>query len=550
MMFLFNIRKLVSITLSCLISLLFSFYCMVEVSYAADYSTETPASSSAATVPTTISPTQSASTEVVTEEPLVSVPISPTPAPQEEINVETLKENQAKTGKLSFYFQNISIRTLLQIIAKSSGMNFVISDAVKGNATLSLKDVTWEQALRTIKETYNLASQRVDNVIYITTNEEMTSNLTKKLQSKQVLSGLEPLSSTVIRLKYTDATAMADVLKGPQGSALLTQRGQVTIDPRTNSLIVVDIKSNLAHVKNTVNRLDIPARQVLIEARIVHISTVFENQLGVRFGLSDTRHLSGTLSGANQLAQGVNVADVTPFEQRLNFNIPANALSNGSTPGSIGLALARLGPVMLDLELSALESEGHIQIISRPRVITSNQQKATIQTGEEIPYQEATSSGATSISFKKAVLSLEVTPLITPNNKIILKLKATQDTRGPQLIVSPGTTSTTTTAAIPAVFGPPTINTQEVQSYILLDNNETFVVGGVFKQTKQNTVDRVPFFGSLPVVGNFFTHRGEKDERTELLIFITPKIIQPDMALLERSSKQEPFQGRKEKLVS
>jgi len=198
-------------------------------------------------------------------------------------------------------------------------------------------------------------------------------------------------------------------------------------------------------------------------------------------------------------------------------------LASGANPGTIGMALARIGGIFLDLELSAMEEEGHGQIISSPHVITSNQKKALIQRGEEIPYQEATSSGATSVSFKKAVLSLEITPQITPDNKIILHLKATEDSRGQQLVLSAGTTVNGVTT--PPVLGPPIINSQEVESNVLLDNNETIVIGGIYKQTKLNTVDRIPFFGSLPIVGYLFRHSSITNDRHELLIFITPKII-------------------------
>lgn len=433
-----------------------------------------------------------------------------------DVNQGILQTNgQSGDKKLSFQFQKIDIRVLLQLIAKNSGRNFIIGDAVKGNVTLSLEGVTWRQALDIVLKTHALASRQVGNVIFISTIEEITSNETKQLQSDETLANLAPLQSKLIRLNYTNAVDMAKLLKGQQGS-LLTPRGEVAVDSRTNSLIIRDTAKTVNNLIREIKQLDIPARQVLIEARIVNIDTQYESELGVKFGVSDTRHLSGTLNGANQLTQGVDVSNITPLADRLNFNVPANQLFDGSTPGSIGLALARIGHVMLDLELSALEGERHAQIISRPRVVTSNQEKAVIQTGEEIPYQESTSSGATSVVFKKAVLSLEIVPQITPNNKIVLKLKATQDTRGQNIAVGQ---SNGTPITIPA------INTQEVESNILLHNNETIVIGGVYRVVKQNTLDRIPFFGSLPVVGALFSHKGEHDEKHELLIFITPKII-------------------------
>lgn len=424
-----------------------------------------------------------------------------------------------KSELLSFYFQNIEIKTLLQLIAKNSGINFVISDAVKGTVTLNLKNVTWQRALDVVMKSHGLAARRTGNVMYISTVEEITSNETKQLQSKLAIANLMPLTSQIIRLQYANAADVANLIKGSQGS-LLTGRGELAVDPKTNSLIILDAKDNLDKLSRMIRTLDIPARQVLIEARIVNIDSSYEEQLGARFGVSNSRHLSGTFGGASQINQGISPADLLDPTQRLNFNLPANKLgTDGSQPASIALALAHLGPALLDLELSALEGENHAKIISRPRVITSNQTKATIQTGEEIPYQEATSSGATSVTFKKAVLSLEITPQITPNNKIILKLKVTQDTRGQN--IQTGNSATTGSTTIPA------INTEEVESNVLLNNAETIVLGGVYKQTKENNVDRIPFLGEIPILGFFFSNKTVHDERHELLIFITPKIIRP-----------------------
>lgn len=423
---------------------------------------------------------------------------------------------------LSFYFQNIEVRALLQLIAKNSGLNFIISNAVKGNVTLNLKNVTWHQALKVILQTQGLASHQIGNVIYISTIEDITSTESKQLQSTDALSNLQPLKSVLVKLKYTNAAELATVLKGQQGT-LLTPRGQLGVDPRTNSIIIRDTGRNIGDILPEIRKLDIPARQVLIEARIVNIDTSYEEELGVRFGLSNSRQLSGTLAGANQLAQGIDVADVTPFTERLNFNIPANQLFDGSTPGSIAVALLHLGSVMLDLELSALEGERHAEVIARPRVVTSNQTKAMIETGQEIPYQEATSSGATAIVFKNAVLSLEIIPQITPDDKIILSMKATEDTVGQNIAVGASTTAGSTGINQPVNI--PAINTESVQSHVLLKDNETVVVGGVYRVIKQNTWDRIPFFGTLPIIGPLFTHKGIHNEKHELLIFLTPKII-------------------------
>lgn len=427
-----------------------------------------------------------------------------------------------KSGLLSFDFQDIEIRTLLQLIANNAGLNFIISDTVKGNITLTLKNVTWQQALKTVLESRGLASRRAGNVMFISTIEELTSNESKQLQSDETLSNLAPLTSTIVHLKYASAKDIADLLKGPQ-SQLLTSRGQVAPDSHTNSLVIRDAKSNLGEVIKAIRQLDIPAKQVLIEARIVNIDVNFEKEIGARFGITNPQHLTGTFQGANQLASGVqmplvqNAAGTVDPTQRLNFNNAAGNNVFGNTPGSIGLAVAKVAGVYLDLELSALEGEDHAEIISSPRVMTSNQQKALIQTGEQIPYQESTSSGATSVTFKNAVLSLEITPQITPDNKIILTLKASQDSRGAPTVISGGAGTTSTSI--------PSINTEEVDSNVILNNNETIVLGGVYKQTKQHTMERIPFLGSIPFIGNLFKHTFDHDRKEELLIFITPKIV-------------------------
>jgi type IV pilus assembly protein PilQ len=434
---------------------------------------------------------------------------------KEPISFMTSKPNN---GRLSFYFQNIEVRALLQLIAKNSGLNFVISDTVKGNVTLNLQNVTWQQALDVVLKSHGLASRRTGNIIYISTVEDITTNEAKRLQSEQAISNLEPLKSTIIHLKYASATDIANLLKSSQ-SNLLTSRGEVAVDSRTNSLVLRDTKTTLSDVVRQIQILDIPARQVLIEARIVNIDSTYEETLGVRFGVSNSRHLSGTFGAASAINNGTSPSALIDPTRRLNFNVPAHQLFDGTNPGSVAIALAHLGPVLLDLELSALEGENHAKIIARPRVITSNQKKAIIQTGQEIPYQEATSSGATSVTFKKAVLSLEITPQITPNNKIILVVKANEDTRGQS--ITTGASTTTGPVTIPE------INTQSVESNILLNDQETIVLGGIYRQSRTNTVDRIPFLGTLPVVGYLFRSTGVRDEKHELLVFITPKIIRP-----------------------
>ena len=282
---------------------------------------------------------------------LPSAVSTPTPLPVADTATHVSTEPSLNKNNLSFYFQDIDIRALLQLIAKNSGLNFVISDAVKGSITLDLKNVTWQQALATVLESSGLASKQAGSVVYISTIEDLTSYQAKQLQSDQEVLSLSPLRSEIIRLRYSSAKDVANLLKGSSGS-LLTARGQIAIDSRTNSVIIRDVRSNLVELVRQIKSLDIPAKQVLIEARIVDIDITYEEQLGVKFGFTKPNQLSGTLHGANQLTQGISAGDVIPIEQRLNFNNAATAIT-GASPGTIGLALGRIGGVLLDLELSA-----------------------------------------------------------------------------------------------------------------------------------------------------------------------------------------------------
>jgi len=448
-----------------------------------------------------------------------------------------------KTQSLSFYFQNIEVRSLLQLIARNSGLNFIIGDSVKGSMTLDLKNVTWQEALHIILKTQGLTSRRIGNVIYISTIENIEGTESKEFQSEETIANLMPLQSSVIHLHYANAQMLSKLLKSNDGS-LLTTRGQIAIDPRTNTLIIRDTPKNLAILLPEIRKLDIPAKQVQIEARIVNVDKTVEEALGARFGLTGFNHLSGTLNGANEIASGTSPGSVKSYTDRLNFNLPASTLFDGANPGSIGLALARLGPVLLDLELSALEGEKLAQVIARPRVITSNQQKAMIETGEEIPYQEASSSGATTVTFKKAVLSLEIIPQITRDNKIVLNLRVTEDTRGSDVNI--GTQATTGSGGSTNPVSIPAINTQQVQSSVLLNNNETIVLGGVFKTDEHHTLDRIPFFGDLPVIGHLFRYTDDYSKNSELLVFITPKIVsgQPE-SRYAHIPIQAPWKGEK-----
>jgi len=431
-------------------------------------------------------------------------------------SLQSTPDNSLKEEKhFNFDFQNIKTRSLLQIIAKAAGKNFVISESITGSMTLHLKRVTWRQALDVVLKANGLGTRDYHNVYLIAPIGELADNEIRELQAKKRVSLLLPLQSSVMRLKYASAKDIAGLLKGSTNS-LLSTRGQVGVDSRTNSLWIQDTRKNIMNIRYYVSLLDIPARQVLIEAKIVSINKNDALDIGARFGISGT-HVSGTFAGANALAGGTALSAIMPPTDRLNFNLPA--IPMGATPGSVAVALLRIGSkAFLDMELSALERERRAKTISSPRLITSNQQPAYIERGEEIPYLTASSSGATSVEFKKAVLSLQITPQITPDDNIILKLKVTQNTRGEQI--------KTTTASFSSVL-PPAINTKELQSQVFLHDGQTVVVGGIYERRKRNEVTRIPLLSALPVIGHLFKNRVKQGEQVELLIFITPRIIKP-----------------------
>nr|WP_133139018.1 type IV pilus secretin PilQ family protein [Legionella genomosp. 1] len=428
------------------------------------------------------------------------------PLSAEEAKQAKLKKMVFTGKRISLNFQNIQIRAVLQLLAEFTGINIVVSDEVKGNITLRLNDIPWDQALDIILKTNALDKRKTGNVLLIDTASKLLEQEKNALKAQQAVTNLAPLRSQLIQINYAKAADIAVLLKDKNNS-LLSKRGTLSVDARTNTIWIQDTGVQIEEIRELVKQLDIPVKQVLIEARIVNVTKDFARDLGIRFGISRPTHLSGTLSGANQLAQNVAPADVVPLSDRLNVDLAATPVS--ASPASVGLALAKLGDgILLDLELSALESEGRGEVISSPRLITTNQQSAVIESGEEIPYQEATSSGATAVAFKKAVLSLKVTPQITPDNKIMMDLQINQDTPSPQTF-----------------NGVPAILTKEIQTNVLVNNGQTIVLGGIYKQDKNNSINRVPFLGNLPVVGVLFRNQSTEIKNEELLIFITPRII-------------------------
>lgn len=429
------------------------------------------------------------------------------------INIEKSKGQKSaaevqtnfKGEPISLDFQDVPVRQVLQIIAQVNEFNLVTTDTVTGNVTISLSGVPWDQALDMILKIKGLDKRLEGNILLIAPTEELTARETQQLQSQQQVAELAPLVSTNIQINYAKAVELASILKSTENS-ILTPRGSVTVDERTNTLLLRDTQASIDEAKSLVDALDIPIKQVLIESRMVTVRDNASEELGVQWGISNRSNdtgFSGSLSGADATNSGV----VPSIADRLNVALPV-----ANPAGRIGVQIARLlDGTIIDLELSALESENKGEIIASPRITVANQHEAYIEQGTEIPYVQSTSSGATSVEFKKAVLSMKVIPHITPDNRIILDLVVTQDTRG-------DTVSTSTGPAI-------AIDTQEISTQVLVENGETIVLGGIFQQATTDDISKVPLLGDLPLVGNLFKNTSERLEKRELLIFVTPKIL-------------------------
>lgn len=436
--------------------------------------------------------------------------------PLDEQEQEARKAEVGFTGeRLSLNFQDIEVRAVLQLIADFTGLNMVASDTVGGNVTLRLKNVPWDQALDIILKAKGLGMRQIDNVIMVAPNAEIAAREKLELESSKQVEELAPLRTEFIQVNYAKATDLANLIKAEENN-LLSERGSVTTDERTNTLIVQDISTSLQSVRDMISKLDIAIRQVLIETRIVNADETFAKDLGVKFGASKTipslndgvRAIGGKNAGDTNFGGGT--AFVTDDNENLIVDLPAAAIG----AGALGLAFGKVGSWLLQLELSALLAEGRGEDIASPKVITVNQKEAIIESGVEIPYTEASSSGATTVSFKKAVLSLRVTPQITPDDRVLLDLQVNQDTQG---------------AAITG--GIPTINTRNVGTQVMVDNGETVVLGGVYSQSENASSDRIPFFGDLPYLGFLFKRTKMENEKSELLIFVTPKILKNSLKI-------------------
>lgn len=416
------------------------------------------------------------------------------------------KQQDSYRGKpITLNFQDIKVRAVLQMLADFTGINMVVSDSVSGSMTLRLNAIPWDQALKIILSTQGLAKRQEGDVLLIAPSNEIAARETQELKSLSEVADLAPLKYELIQVNYARAEDLSKLLKD-QGNNLLSKRGNISVDARTNHLWIQDIPERLQEIRELISKLDIPVKQVQIEARIVSVNNNFERDLGIRWGITSPERLSGTLEGANQGIVNIGRPQNVTVGDRLNVDLGASATVG--RPAKLGLALAKLGSdVLLDLELSALESENRVDIISTPRVLTANQKTAIIESGEDIPFQQATSSGATAVTFKKAVLKLEVTPQITPDNRIILDLAVNSDEKGQE--VQSGII----------------IQTKAIKTQVLVENGETIVLGGIYKHTKDNKVLRVPFLSQVPVVGNLFKNTQNITKKDELLVFITPKIV-------------------------
>lgn len=450
---------------------------------------------------------------------------------QRKVDPNKLTQGPGYAGeKLSLNFQNIEVRALLQVIADFTNFNVVTSDTVTGNVTLRLKDVPWDQALDIILQAKGLGLRKSGNVILIAPKDELNAKEKVELEAKAQIAALEPLRTQSFQLNYAKAADVAAGLTGQGGgqggganSRILSSRGSVIYETRTNQMFVSDVPTKLQEIQDMVAKIDIPVRQVLIESRIVIADDTFGRSLGVKLGLVDQRGLNGGISGynvggSNYIGVGGNLNAVgtqtgqtgatSTFADTNFVNLPATP-QGGNSAASFALSLFTAGANrFLNLELSALEADGKGKIVSSPRVITADQQKALIEQGEEIPYQSATSSGATAVSFRKANLKLEVTPQITPEGNVILDVDVTKDSRG-------------TSAGI-AGFA---INTKHVQTKVLIENGGTVVIGGIFEQNEREDVSKVPFLGDVPYLGNLFKTRTKSSAKTEMLIFLTPKVV-------------------------
>ena len=456
-----------------------------------------------------------------------TIEINPAPE-QNQAESSLFSETKEYEGqRLTLNFQDIETRAVLQLLAETSGKNIVVSDTVQGSVTLRLRNVPWDQALDIVMTTKGLDMRQNGNVIMVAPAEEITARETADLESQLAIAELEPMYSEFLQVNYAKASDLSNLITGTEGGSMLSDRGTIGVDDRTNTLLVQDTAERLQDIRRMVRTLDIPIKQVLIESRIVVVNDDFSRELGVRLGVTgfseDNNDLivaSGTGAGTDTMIGSAleNLADpangtVYPIEvpalaNRYNVDVPI-----GSAAGRFSLAVLA-SDYLVDLELTALEAEGRGEIVSTPRVITANQKEAKIEQGVEIPYQQSASSGATTVQFKKAVLSLTVTPQITPDNNIIMDLKVHKDNVGE--VISTGGLGGTV----------PSIDTRAVETQVLVADGQTVVLGGIYETERRESIKKVPFLGDIPFAGVLFRSKQRIDNKAELLIFVTPRILE------------------------
>ena len=427
------------------------------------------------------------------------------------------KKKHYKGKKLSLNFQDIEVRSVLQLLADFTNKNIVVSDTVEGNITLRLKDVPWDQALDIVLESKGLAMRNNGNVIWVAPASELAAKEQHELQAMKRKQELEPLITEYITVNYAKAGDLLKLIqaagKGKKAASLMSKRGSISVDARTNTLLVQDMASRVNDIRALVKTLDVPVRQVSIESRIVYATDEFGKELGARFGATKIAGKGGFSGGigatdsmVNDLIGGSKTVGVPSVNDRLSINMPVAAAA-----GSLAFSLLSKD-YLLDLELSALQAENKGEVISSPRVVTADKRKAVIEKGVEVPYEIESLSGGTTIAFKKAVLGLEVTPQITPDEHIVMDLLVRQDEINKYYQSARGNSI-------------PIIDTRNVTTQVLVDNGQTVVLGGVHEETKSNDVRKVPMLGDLPVIGNIFKKTAKKNVKRELLIFVTPKIL-------------------------
>ena len=455
-----------------------------------------------------------------------SIEINPVPDEIEDASSLYSESKEYEGQRLTLNFQDIETRAVLQLLAETSGRNIVVSDTVQGNVTLRLRNVPWDQALDIVMTTKGLDMRQNGNVIIVAPAEEIAARETADLEARAAISELEPMYSEFLQVNYAKASDLAALIGMESGNSLLSERGSIAVDDRTNTLLVQDTADRLEDIRRMVRALDVPIKQVLIESRIVVVNDDFSRDLGVRLGLTGYREngtdgaavISGTGTGTDTMVNSIvdnlgTSGQITPVElpiltDRYNVNVPI-----AEAAGRFSLAVLERD-YLVDLELTALEAEGRGEIVSTPRVITANQKEARIEQGVEIPYQQSASSGATTVQFKKAVLSLEVTPQITPDNNIIMDLRVHKDNVG-QVISTGGLGGTV-----------PSIDTRAVETQVLVEDGQTVVLGGIYETERTETINKVPFLGDIPAVGVLFRSKSVRNDKSELLIFVTPRILE------------------------